>query len=111
MRAPPSSYASLGRRGHAARTRSFRPRLRLGRALGLELARAQRAHRTRERAAGDARVFLHRGIAIERVMARRIRLVVADVAIDPRLEARPDEPHPVEPVAQRAARGLDARDV
>ena len=44
-------------------------------------------------------------------MARRVGLVVADEAIEPRPRAGIDQSHPVQPVAERPAYAFDTRDV
>ena len=48
-------------------------------------------------------------VAVERVVAGRVGLVVADVAVEPRLRAGVDQAHPVEPVAEAAAQALRCR--
>ena len=44
-------------------------------------------------------------------VARGIRLVVANEAVEPRRWAGIDQPHPIEPVRQRAAHAFNTRDV
>ena len=69
-------------------------------------------HRLDHRARDVARFALHALVGVERVVARRIRLVVADVAVERAARSPASiEAHPVEPVGQRAAHGLDAGDV
>src|SRR5205814_5128230 len=77
----------------------------------LQLPAPDIAYGVRHRARDVAHFLLHVLVAIELLVARRIRLVVADVAIEPRLVARIDESHPIEPVGKRVAGLFHARDV
>ena len=92
-----SDYFGLGR-GRSARSAASSP--------------ARRACVTRATARRDvAGLLLHRVVLVERVVAGRVRLVVADEAVEAGLVAGIDQAHPVEPVGERAARALDAGDV
>src|SRR5258708_6913520 len=72
---------------------------------------AQLAHRVGDGAGDVARFLLHRDVAIEGFVAGRVGLVVADIPVEPRLEARVDEADPVEPIRKRASRVLYTSDV
>src|SRR6185436_7482417 len=73
----------------------------------LELPVASQGDRIDDRTRGVADLLLDGGIAIERIMARRVRLVVADVAIDCGA-GRLDEIHVRQPSGQRVPERLRA---
>src|SRR5205823_5059862 len=54
------------------------------------------SHRARD----IAYLFLKVTVLVEFLVARRIRLVIANEAIEPAFAAGLDQPHPVEPVGQ-----------
>src|SRR5688572_18184333 len=68
-------------------------------------------HALDERQRRVARLRLHGFVAIERVVTRRVRLVIADEAIDLGGRARADEPHPLEPIAERGSDFRGAFDI
>ncbi len=67
---------------------------------------AQQAYGLDQRARGVAHFFLHRGVAIERGVTRRIRLVITHVAIEGGGRARRHELHVGQPVHERASQRL-----
>jgi hypothetical protein len=73
-----------------------------------QLARAQLFDGNGHSAGHIANLRLHILVGIKRVVAGGIRLVIADEPVQPGLVACVYEPHPVEPVAQRAARTFNA---
>src|SRR5450755_3030742 len=100
----PLTRANAGRR-------LFRTRLRLFSEGAGQLSLALRGRDPRHGARDVARFLLDGLVLVEHVVARRIRLVVADEAVQTCLVAGIDQTHPVEPVREHAARALDAGDV
>src|SRR5690242_14308684 len=85
------------------RSRIFQPRLRLR-----EVTLPQQLDRLHQGPCRVARLLLKGAVGVERRMALRIGLIVADVAVDGGFVTGAQQAHIAEPVGQRTTQGLGA---